>query len=310
MNMLIALILVSIALLAQTVYFVYYKQQIKHIGKQLSFISKNHSFKFIHVQIGSKEIYELVQLCNVLLHNQRELNQQYIQKHEDVNATIVSLSHDIRTPLTSLGGYLQLADSEQDLSKKTRYLQLAQTRMKQIVALVDELFYYTKLQNPEYNLDLVSLDVIDVLHKRLFAAVDAFTLKEQEPDLSRLPESPIPITGDIQALERVFENIIGNYILHGEGQLSISCEDEGHEVSIYFSNKVKNAQAIQVDKIFNRFYKDDPSRTLHSSGLGLSIVKSLVEKMNGSSQVILEGERFCLRVTFTKSQGRKADGSS
>lgn len=92
--MLVALVLVSIAFVAQSVYLLYFKQQIKDIGKQLSFISKNHSFKFIQIQIRSKEMYE-AQLCNMLLNNQRELNRQFIQKNKEVNATIVSLSHDI-----------------------------------------------------------------------------------------------------------------------------------------------------------------------------------------------------------------------
>lgn len=138
--------------------------------------------------------------------------------------------------------------------------------MKQIVTLVDELFYYTKLQNPEYNLELTSLDVIGVLHKRLFAAIDAFTRKEQEPHLGRLSESPVPIAGNINALERVFENIISNYFLHGEGSLSISSEENQHKVIIHFINRLRDDQQIRAEKIFARFYRGDLSRTLHSSG--------------------------------------------
>src|SRR5690625_4811915 len=103
--MLIALILLSVALTAQTIYFVYYKNQIKDIGDQLAFISKHNSLNFIQTQIKPREIYRLIDLCNTLLHKQREMNQEFNQRNEEINATIVSLSHDIRTPLTSLDGY-------------------------------------------------------------------------------------------------------------------------------------------------------------------------------------------------------------
>src|SRR5699024_8313592 len=125
--MLIALILLSVAFIIQTIYFIYYKNQIKEIGNQLSFIAKHHSFKFIQTQIKPKEIYRLITVCNTLLRQQRELNQEFIQKSEAINTTIVSLSHDIRTPLTSLDGYLQLAKQSNDFKEKTQYVIMAQT---------------------------------------------------------------------------------------------------------------------------------------------------------------------------------------
>jgi len=304
--MIIALILLSTALLAQTVYFLYYKNQIKDIGNQLSFISKHDSFKFVHIQVRPKEIYQLVDICNSLLRGQRELNQQFIKKNEEINTTIISLSHDIRTPLTSLGGYLQMAESTQSLTEKSRYIGLAQTRMKQMVTLVDELFFYTKLQNPEFVLDLDTLDVIDVLQKRLFYFIDEFSRGESEPELE-LPESPIYILSNSNALERIFENIIKNYFLHGDRDrsLSIRCENESDKVVIHFTNQLKHDQSIQADKIFTRFYKEDLSRSIHSSGLGLFIVKTLMEKMGGSVQVSLKGKKFCLSITFVKAEKEK-----
>jgi signal transduction histidine kinase len=84
--------------------------------------------------------------------------------------------------------------------------------------------------------------------------------------------------------------------------LSIGCDVGEDAATLHFTNRLKNDQRVQADKIFNRFYKEDPSRTLHSSGLGLSIVKSLVEKMGGSAQVGLEENSFRLSLTFTRIQ--------
>ncbi|WP_051359520.1 sensor histidine kinase [Paucisalibacillus globulus] len=299
--MLIALLLLSIALIIQSLYLMYYKSQIKDIGKQLSFISEHNSFKFIQTQIKPKEIHQLINLCNTMLRNQRELNQEFLKKNEEINAAIVNLSHDIRTPLTSLDGYLQLAERSKDYKEKTQYIMMAQTRIRQIITLVDELFLYTKLQNPEYVLELESIEIVNMLKGRLFSFIDEFSQIGYEPDIN-LPESPIFINGNESALERVSENIIKNYLLHGEGALSIHYEDKKSEVVFHFTNLLKQSQLINFDKIFTRFYKEDSSRTNHSSGLGLSIVNSLMEKMNGSVHAEWKDNQFCIRVTFVKTE--------
>lgn len=294
------IILLSVALIAQTVYLLSYKKQIKDIGNQLFFISKHQSFKFILLQLKPKEVYRLVELCNQLLRDQRELSQQFIQKNEEVNATIVSLSHDIRTPLASLGGYLQLAEAEDSLTEKSRYISLAHSRMKRIITLVDELFYYTKLQNSDYHLEMASVDVIDLLQKRLFTVIDDFSLRDSEPDI-HMPDFPVYILANRNAVERVFDNLLSNYFLHGSGILTIRCEEQDHDVTFHFTNQLSPEQTIHTDKIFTRFFKEDTSRTSQSSGLGLSIVKTLMEKMNGSVHVNAEDEKFCLSITFIKS---------
>lgn len=299
--MLITLILLSIALILQTIYIMYYKNQIKDIGGQLSFISKHNSFKFIQTQIKPKEIHQLITLCNTLLRDQRELNQEYLKKNEEINATIVNLSHDIRTPLTSLDGYFQLARRSEDDKEKNQYILMAQTRIKQIITLVDELFLYTKLQNPEYVLELESIDIVNMLKGRLFSFIDDFSQIGYEPDIN-LPESSIYINGNGSALERVSENIIKNYLLHGEGALTIHYQEKQNEMVIHFTNSLKHSQLINFDKIFTRFYKEDSSRTNHSSGLGLSIVKSLMEKMNGYVHAELKDNQFRISVAFIKTE--------
>lgn len=297
--MLIALILISIAFIIQTVYLLYYKNQVKDIGNQLTFISKHHSFKFIQSQIKPKEIYQLMEVCNTFLRKQRDQNQAFIKKNEEINQTIVSLSHDIRTPLTSLDGYLQLAERSENPDEKALYVSLAQTRIKQIITLVDELFLYTKLQNPDYHLKLESVDLVNTLKKRLFFFIDEFNQNGEEPDIS-LPELPVYMMGDQNALERVYENIIRNYFSHGEGTLTIQYEESQNEARLHFRNLLKQSQLINFNKIFTRFYKEDSSRSHPSSGLGLSIVKSLVEKMDGHVHADLEGNQFCISVIFKK----------
>ncbi|WP_339208067.1 HAMP domain-containing sensor histidine kinase [Paenibacillus sp. FSL K6-3182] len=295
----IVLIVILAALIIQSVYLVYYKNQIKDIGNQLSFISDHHSFKMIQTQIKPKEIHRLIDLCNAMLRDQRKLKQDFIEQKEEIHATIMSLSHDIRTPLTSLDGYLQLAERSEYLKEKKEYISLAQTRMKQIITLVDELFLYTKLKNPDYILELEPVDVIKVLNKRLFTFIDDFLRSGYEPNICMV-EAPLFIVGNESALERVFENVIKNYFMHSEGALSIRYEEKQDEVLFHFSNVLKRNHLLSLDNIFTRFYKADPSRTNQSSGLGLFIVKSLMEKMNGYVQADLNDDQYCISLAFKK----------
>jgi signal transduction histidine kinase len=288
-------------------YLLYYKSQIKEIGNQLAFISKHNSLKFIQTQIKPKEISQLIDLSNTLLHSQRELNQQFIKRNEEINATIVSLSHDIRTPLTSLDGYLQLAGRAENTQEKSHYIIQAQSRTSQINKLVDELFLYTKLENKEYAMDLESIDIVNALEKSLLTFIDEFSESGYEPDI-HLPESPIYIVGNDSAVERVFENIIKNYFLHGEGAMTIRQNEREDEVNVYFINEIKEGTSINLDHIFTRFYKEDFSRTGHSSGLGLSIVKALMEKMHGGVTAEMEQNQFSLRLAFNKTDREKDHG--
>lgn len=119
--MVVALIIVSVLLLLQSGYLLLYRSQIRDIGKQLDFIGKHGSFKWISTQIKPPEVERLMGSCNVLLQRQRELEQQFARRNEEINTTIISLSHDIRTPLTALDGYLQLADGDSGSEQNRAY---------------------------------------------------------------------------------------------------------------------------------------------------------------------------------------------
>ncbi|MFD2880119.1 sensor histidine kinase [Paenibacillus rhizoplanae] len=186
-RILIVLAGLLLLLIGQTIYLLNYRRQVSQISSQLSFIMEHESRKLVATQLKPREIGRLVRKCNNLLSRQRAMGEQFSRKNQEMNLAITSLSHDIRTPLTSLDGYLQLALRTEAEQEKGRYVALAQSRIQQIIKLVDELFLYTKLQNPEYSLELQPVDVMEVLKRNLFTFIDAFAGSESEPEL-RLPE--------------------------------------------------------------------------------------------------------------------------
>lgn len=297
-------ILISLAgllllLIGQTVYLLNYRRQVSQISSQLSFIMEHQSRKLVATQLKPREIGRLVRECNNLLSRQRAMGEQFSRKNQEMNLAITSLSHDIRTPLTSLDGYLQLALRTEAEQEKGRYVALAQSRIQQIIKLVDELFLYTKLQNPEYELELQAVDVVEVLKRNLFTFIDEFNRSGNEPEL-RLPERSALVMGDLNAVERIYTNLTGNYFIHGDGALKVDVEDRQDTLCISFTNRLKAGSRVDTEKIFTRFYKDDPSRTRHSSGLGLSIVKALMAKMNGHAEAGCTADTFSMLIGFSK----------
>ncbi len=293
------IILLSIALIGLSIYLIYYKRQIKNIGDQMEFILENQSFKFIQSQIRPLEIKRLIELCNTTLENQRSIQRNFSSRNEVINQTIVSLSHDIRTPLTSLDGYLQLAQESDDDKNQTKYIEMAKSRIKQINTLVDELFLYTKLQNPDYELELEAIDITNYIQNHLFKFLEQFTEQDRELIIN-VPNHSIKINANEHALERVIENIINNYFIHGTGDLTVKSIESQHEITFSFMNPTTSANSIDINNIFTQFYKDDQSRARQSSGLGLSIVRSLMHKMNGTVSATMENEQFTIKLTFPK----------
>ncbi|MEK3759850.1 HAMP domain-containing sensor histidine kinase [Paenibacillus sp. FSL P4-0338] len=298
-RILIVLAGLLLLLIGQTIYLLNYRRQVSQISSQLSFIMEHESRKLVATQLKPREIGRLVRECNNLLSRQRAMGEQFSRKNQEMNLAITSLSHDIRTPLTSLDGYLQLALRTEAEQEKGRYVALAQSRIQQIIKLVDELFLYTKLQNPEYSLELQPVDVMEVLKRNLFTFIDDFTRSGNEPEL-QLPENSPRVMGDIHALERIFTNIVGNYFIHGKGPLTLEVEDRQDMLCMRFTNHLKAGRRVDTEQIFTRFYKEDPARTRHSSGLGLSIVKALMEKMNGHAEAGCTADTFSILIGFSK----------
>lgn len=298
-SIVIAIIILSLALLVQCVYMLAYRRQVKDMASQLSFILEHRSFKLVHMQLRPRELYGLVEQCNRLLLEQRRLNEHFLMRNEEINTTIVSLSHDIRTPLTSLDGYLQLAESAGDLTEATHYIELARSRIEQIVTLVDQLFFYTKLQNPEYELELEPIDIVEIIQKGLLGYEEHISKSGDMPHI-HLPDHPVHVSGQLNALERVIDNIVNNYLRHGDGSLLLDYELDENKVTFRFVNKLKPGHVVQADNIFSRFYKGDVARTVNSTGLGLAIVDSIMKKINGRAAVSADTEQFRISITLAR----------
>lgn len=272
-------------------------RQIKEICRQLSYIEKEDTNRIVTVQISAFGIGKMVNHMNDILLKERNRRKVYMEKEERIQQVYTNLSHDIRTPLTSMDGYVQLLGQVKDEEKQKKYLRIIRERIESLKEILEELFTFTKLKDPDYELVLSELNVNRLLKQTIFSYYDNWQVRGIEPQLD-IAEEEIKILGNETALKRTFQNIIKNALLHGKKDIFIGLQKEGQQVVVLFENSMSGEQQIDTEQVFERFYKGDASRTHASTGLGLSIAKEFVELMQGEISARVVDGRFGIEIRF------------
>lgn len=289
------IIILVILLVIMSLYILAYKRQIRNISRQMRFHKEHESNILVSQEIYSHEVTELIASINTILEYDREFRNQSFHKNKDLTEVITNLSHDIRTPLTSLDGYFQLLADSSSEEERQHYESIIESRIHVLKDLLEELFTYAKLQNADYELDLEYLDLGKVVTDTVLSFYEDITAKGLEPDID-LP-SGIMVMANEAALTRVIQNIIKNCLVHGKKTLYIHLDNPGY-ARLNIVNDVEHPEEIIVENVFDRFYKADSSRSKISTGLGLSITKELVEKMYGTIEASKKEDLFRITVTF------------
>ena len=292
-------IVLCIMLIISLVYHIIYRRQVEGLSRQTAFLNEKKTELKINTDLNAKELKSLAAEIRRLNDSFNETKISLIKQDTALRETITNLSHDIRTPLTSLDGYFQLLASEKiDQDKKEHYLGIIRNRIESLNSMLDELFTYAKLQDINYSIELSELDITAVTADILMSFYDDIAGRGEEPVVS-LPDEPVLINGNKEAYTRVVQNIIRNALVHGKN-LSISLRREASDVIFECSDELLNPDTvIDTSRIFDRFYKADKARTnAKGSGLGLAITKELVERMGGKISAECRDGRFSIRVLF------------
>lgn len=206
------------------------------------------------------------------------------RRQQEFQRDLASLSHDVRTPLMGAKGYLRLAQDDGDEAARMRRLDAAVERLDDMEGLVDQLFAYARANDPDLELHLRSVAVLPVLAGVLTGHFPAFDQRGWEPEV-RFEDGALKADADEAALNRIFENLVGNMLRHGSAAPRI--EQRGRVVT--FSNEVDDPAGIEVDRLFDRFYRADASRSASGSGLGLAVAAGLAQAMSMRMDAQLDG---------------------
>ncbi len=222
----------------------------------------------------------------------RRQRQQYINGDRELKEAVTNISHDLRTPLTAICGYLDLLEKEDQSDNAKRYLAQITDRTEALGALTEELFRYSVISSVS-ELNFEELDVRSVLEESLLSFVGAFEQKGISPNIE-ITEIKVLRTLDRSALSRIFGNIISNAVKYSDGDFSVTLREDG---KIVFSNTASELSSVEVGKLFDRFYTVDLARK--STGLGLSIAKLLTERMGGSIEAEYKYPVFRVVIAFS-----------
>ena len=274
-----------------------YQRRVKDICRQLAFLMKHDSNMLIHREFGLGGIGMLSDRLNDLLELRRKEKQYYQEKETLIADTYTNLSHDIRTPLTSLDGYFQLMEACENVEEQRRYLNIIHERIHSLNEMLEELFMFTKLKNESYRLELTSCCINRILKETVFSYYDDWVRREIQPDI-QITEEQLYIDGNKQGLSRIIQNVIKNGLDHGEKKIRIVLKREQNRAVLRISNQVIASEQIDIEHVFDRFYKADAARSKTSTGLGLSIAREFVRRMNGEIGAKIEENEFIVEMSF------------
>ena len=285
------LALVVIFLTARLFFF---RREINRISNNLKELSSGSSRQKLTVEILHKPLENLCQQINAEMEVCNDA-----KKHEsNLRAQISNISHDLRTPLTAILGYISMAEDAP--KKNTAYLEIIESRAKALQSLIEQIYELSVIEDTQTELEAETIDITAALTNCLLGHYALFEKKGIEPK-TNLPEKSILIVSNAQALERIFQNLLQNALKFAAHNIELSLEEKGTHCIFTISNDAENLTEADVEHLFERFYTAEKSRTDGNAGLGLYIVKLLLEKTQGSvGSIKLKDGRFTLDLIFLK----------
>lgn len=272
---LIVCIFLGIVIVLLIVKIILMRKSIGEIASSLDRILDGDTNAVITVSSGDGSIRKLAARLNTQLRGLRARRIRYENGDRELKETVTNISHDLRTPLTAISGYLELLSQEEKSETVEKYLDIIDNRTQALKELTEELFRYAVILAQD-EITLETLDIKAVLEESILSFYGAMDEAGIVPELS-ITEKSVIRQSNRAALSRIFGNIIGNALKYSDGDLYVELLDDGQ---VTFKNHAHNLDKLRVEKLFDRFYTVQEARG--STGLGLSIARSLVEQLGGS----------------------------
>ncbi len=285
------------------------RKQIMEITSQLKDYNKQATEMKVHMILSNKHLEALAIEINQVIAGRVEANANTLQVERELKQAIAGMSHDLRTPLTSIIGYMQLMEDQQlDESQKDGYLEIAQKRAIRLQKLLNDFFALSIVDSEDYPINLEAANLNALVKETLLSYYDQFEAMNLQPTV-KLTNEEIVVLIDQQASKRVLENLLLNALQHSAGDIRISLEQQGTEAVLVIKNKLNHADHMQVDKLFERFYTTDQTRQ-SSRGLGLTIVQSLMNRMEGKITAETQDEDFVVICKWKLIKWKSSQGGN
>lgn len=286
----IAILLVSCILLIFKLYFL--RNSINEIAKSFSFIINADTNNIISISSTDKSIKNLAINLNRNLVDLSARKLQYDNGNQELKKIITNISHDLRTPLTAIKGYIDLMDEDALSKKQKQYLNIIEKKSNELTELTEQLFDFSKTIDFDIAIKKEKYCINEILEETLISYYSIFKEKNIVPEIMICKEKIYKLVNK-NALIRIFENVLSNIFKYSNGNFKVELKNDG---IITFSNKATSLDETTVQKIFNRYFSVENAK--ESTGIGLSIAKQLVELNNGNIYADYKKETLYISISF------------
>lgn len=246
----------------------------------------------ISVSSGNRKIRLFAEQINRQLWELRREQLNLNHGNQELKVAVTNISHDLRTPLTAICGYLELLEQEESGDNVKKYLDVIRERTDSMRSLTEELFSCSLLAIQDEKLHIEQICINDILEQSIAGFYGVLINKRILPDI-QMSEIRVMRQLDKEAVRRIFDNILSNAARYSDGDLAISLSVDGR---IQFSNHAAKLSSVEVEKLFERFYTVETDR--NSTGIGLSIARLLTERMGGDITAEYKDGQLYIQIAF------------
>ena len=275
-------------------YLLVLRHSIREAAEELEKKLRTDTNTLISISAGDRTIRMLASQINRQLQALRRERLILQTGNDELTAAVTNISHDLRTPLTAICGYLDLLEQEPQSEKAARYLAILRERTDAMRTLTEELFHYSVITATADTVEIQAVCLNDILEQSLAGAYGALPGRGITPKV-QMAEEKIVRQLDAAALRRIFDNILSNAVKYSDGDLTVDMLPNG---TVTFSNGASSLSRVQAERLFDRFYTVEAAR--NATGLGLSIAKQLTERMGGTITADYENGKLRICVGFPK----------
>lgn len=292
----ISLLLIIILLFCICIFLIFklclIKHSIKEIEKSFTYILKADTNNIITISSSDKDIKSLTISINNDLSDLRKQTLQYKSGNQELKKIITNISHDLRTPLTAIKGYIDLIQQEDLSNKQKKYLKIVEKKSNEMTELTKQLFEFSKLMDIDIKIKKEKCCINEILEETLVSYYNIFKEKDIVPKVSICSKKIYKLVNKISII-RIFENILSNVLKYSIGDFKVIMDENG---TILFSNKSNSLDATTVQKIFERYFSVENGK--ESTGIGLSIAKKLIELNGGTIKAIYNNGYLIIEIVL------------
>ncbi|MGL4912826.1 MAG: sensor histidine kinase [Romboutsia sp.] len=278
--------------------FIYILIRFISIKKQLRNINSNLDKKErINIILNDKDVEKTAECFNVILQEQKQLEIDIKNREEKLKQSISNISHDLRTPLTAIRGYITLLEdcTEEEMNM---YIDIISKKSEELNNLLSNFYELSIFDNDSYKIDIKDIDIVEVIMETVISNYALIKNKEIEVDNKISPKS-VKVKGEEVVCSRIIQNLLSNAVKYSTGYILIELEELNDSVIFSIKNSVSDLTKDDLKYLFDRFYTADKSRNRSGSGLGLFIVKLLIDKIGGDvKDVSLDDNILTISILF------------